>query len=547
MSFGTLLGVALSQGGFVDPYIGAIIGNQCDAPLQRAVDAGKAIVAGFLCGGTTNRLVIENHSETGALYAMFERYVVEKHLEALKLCSLEAIEGNISLGLCAGGPDIEDTYGVHHIRIRALKGDATQSTDTATVVSRFELTSHTATIDEMRAFVGTRCQRRREITTVYQGYIEYAEEKKKKGSGAVRTFWTRRDVVISKTMRNTVVAPDVHRDVFDDLANFMASESTYRTRGIPWTRGYLLYGPPGTGKTSIVKTCANEYKLPVFAVSLDGLHSTEHFGRLMAEVGVYASNSPYILALEDLDRSPVFDETHWDDSRSSVVTAVSGLLAELDGVTEAHGRILFITANNPERLRKCNALMRPGRIDCSIEVGYCTGLQVRELIASIVMLPLDNVPTTFEQAVAGRSITPAAVIQVMLTRIASVKAPDDAAKIAFLKHLADNEFFTAVSNASAEQIREAAAAAKQRLRHRPIPRPMRILRRRHYLASKRLKIAKKDITQIPQLEKAVDSLRKKLVDARAIQARKRKRERDRAKKLALKAKQQAAARENCIT
>jgi hypothetical protein len=49
---------------------------------------------------------------------------------------------------------------------------------------------------------------------------------------------------------------------------------------------------------------------------------------------------------------------------------LSFLLNILDGVLETPGRIMIMTSNYPERLDK--ALIRPGRIDIMLDVGYCT-------------------------------------------------------------------------------------------------------------------------------------------------------------------------------
>merc|ERR1719410_800686 len=50
---------------------------------------------------------------------------------------------------------------------------------------------------------------------------------------------------------------------------------------------------------------------------------------------------------------------------------LSGLLNVLDGVVDTPGRILIMTSNHPEKLDP--ALIRPGRIDKKLMLGYMSG------------------------------------------------------------------------------------------------------------------------------------------------------------------------------
>ena len=57
---------------------------------------------------------------------------------------------------------------------------------------------------------------------------------------------------------------------------------------------------------------------------------------------------------------------------------LSFLLNLFDGVLETPGRILIMTSNCPEKLDK--ALIRPGRIDLNIRVGYCDNKMIEEMV-----------------------------------------------------------------------------------------------------------------------------------------------------------------------
>ena len=56
---------------------------------------------------------------------------------------------------------------------------------------------------------------------------------------------------------------------------------------------------------------------------------------------------------------------------------LSFILNILDGILETPGRILIMTTNYPEKLDK--ALIRPGRIDINLEVGYCDTSMIEEM------------------------------------------------------------------------------------------------------------------------------------------------------------------------
>src|SRR5947207_15816245 len=56
---------------------------------------------------------------------------------------------------------------------------------------------------------------------------------------------------------------------------------------------------------------------------------------------------------------------------------MSGLLNAIDGVASHEGRVLVMTTNHPEKLDA--ALIRPGRVDMTIEFGLATRHQMEEI------------------------------------------------------------------------------------------------------------------------------------------------------------------------
>ena len=69
-------------------------------------------------------------------------------------------------------------------------------------------------------------------------------------------------------------------------------------------------------------------------------------------------------------------QTDSDGYSGSTVT-FSGLLNALDGVASAEERIMFMTTNHIEKLD--DALIRPGRIDMTVQLGNATEWQIGQL------------------------------------------------------------------------------------------------------------------------------------------------------------------------
>lgn len=147
--------------------------------------------------------------------------------------------------------------------------------------------------------------------------------------------------------------------IADEIRRWRESRPWYAARGLTWRRGYLLEGPPGTGKTAFVRAMGQALGcwINVFDVaSMKSKHLTEVWQKRHSTDGLG------IVVLEDFDC--VFDGR---TPAEGVEIAYDAVLQVLDGVEQADGVLLFVTANHPERLDP--ALLRPGRIDRRVAFG----------------------------------------------------------------------------------------------------------------------------------------------------------------------------------
>lgn len=96
---------------------------------------------------------------------------------------------------------------------------------------------------------------------------------------------------------------------------------------------------------------------------------------------------------------------------------LSFLLNLLDGVLETPGRIIIMTSNHPDKLDK--ALIRPGRIDISLDVGHCT----REMIIDMFQYFYENKDFIIsdEEWEYNKKITPAEMNKILLNNFDSIE------------------------------------------------------------------------------------------------------------------------------
>ena len=163
------------------------------------------------------------------------------------------------------------------------------------------------------------------------------------GAGNQMNFGKAKVKQINDEKRRTtfadVAGADEEKEELREIVEFLKRPNKYNELGARIPKGVLLVGPPGTGKTLLARAVAGEAGVPFFSIS--GSDFVEMF------VGVGASR--------------VRDH----DEREQTLNQ---LLVEMDGFGANEGVIMIAATNRPDILDP--ALMRPGRFDRQVMVGY---------------------------------------------------------------------------------------------------------------------------------------------------------------------------------
>uniref|UniRef100_A0A0E0EC38 AAA+ ATPase domain-containing protein n=1 Tax=Oryza meridionalis TaxID=40149 RepID=A0A0E0EC38_9ORYZ len=238
------------------------------------------------------------------------------------------------------------------------------------------------------------------------------------------------------------------QSIVDDLDRFLKRKDYYRRIGKAWKRGYLLHGPPGTGKSSLVAAMANYLRFNIF--DLSQVHLNSNLQRLLIDMP-----NRSILVIEDIDccldanprehrhKTPppppppepadtdldLTDSDNSDDSdeesepkvrqmqppqQQQQNVTLSGLLNFIDGLWSTSGeqRVIAFTTNYKDRLDP--ALLRPGRMDVHVYMGYCGWDAFRTLAHNYFLVNDHPLFPEVRELLAGVEVTPAEVSEMML-------------------------------------------------------------------------------------------------------------------------------------
>ena len=213
---------------------------------------------------------------------------------------------------------------------------------------------------------------------------------------------------------------------------FLNNKDWYFNKGIPYSIGIGMHGPPGTGKTSLIKAIANYTHRHVIVISLKLIKTKKQLDSIFFEERYNSDNKKgsigfdkKIIVFEDIDcigdivlnrekkknksitgfgKKLDFEEltnkskVNVGDLLETIVATekatekvvefpkilledepitLDDILNIWDGIRETPGRIMIISSNHYHDLDP--ALIRPGRIDVTLELSYATRNIIKEI------------------------------------------------------------------------------------------------------------------------------------------------------------------------
>jgi len=219
---------------------------------------------------------------------------------------------------------------------------------------------------------------------------------------------------------NHPVAPEVLGQ-FDEIETFLSHETWFRSRSVPWFRGYLIWGESGSGKSTIVRNLAQRHDLPIYVFDL----STYDNRSFASDWKIALQNVPAIVLLEDLDCQFNLRENLSAKGKTRDCLTFDCLLNTISGVGSSDGILLFVTTNHLDKIDPALGIpdnghgrtTRPGRISKAVYVGPM-GEPERRKLAGLI---LSDWPELVDEAVRAGEGETAAQFQERCAQLALIK------------------------------------------------------------------------------------------------------------------------------
>lgn len=180
------------------------------------------------------------------------------------------------------------------------------------------------------------------------------EENKKSSNETIRIYYYARDywTMLSKTPKrniDTLYLKEGQKESIIEIIDTFFKEETrniYLSYGMPYKHVVMLYGIPGTGKTTTITVLASHFDCDIYTIPIT--KELTDYGLIESFTNINdKEDRKKIIVLEDIDC--IFDKERKEGDDNNMLT-LQTLLNCLDGHTCAEGTLLFMTANNPDKM-----------------------------------------------------------------------------------------------------------------------------------------------------------------------------------------------------
>ena len=180
-----------------------------------------------------------------------------------------------------------------------------------------------------------------------------------------------------------VAGAEEEKEELKEIVEYLRDPEKFTRLGARVPKGVLMVGPPGTGKTLLARAVAGEAGVPFFSVS--GSEFVEMYvgvgaARVRDLFAQAKANAPAIVVIDEIDALARKRATDLYTGNEERETTLNQLLVEMDGFTTEENIILIGATNRADVLDP--ALMRPGRFDRQVHVGY-PDIKAREAILKV--------------------------------------------------------------------------------------------------------------------------------------------------------------------
>lgn len=357
--------------------IGSFVIRQVRGKLQRSIT--------FTVGSN----YFDNWMEE-ALYAILYKYNDINKKSKLRLSNVPGVGDGSAMYY-----KLDD--GVHNLKYRkwdimlVIQSGPVQPMSRGQTVRSYTIISYDLSTDFVTSFERDMVLHRNDILSIKKGsptvnvYMDLHE-----ADG--RTYWEKVQAINKRSLSTIYIPDEQKRLLVSTINNFFASKKMYRQHGIPWNLKILLYGAPGTGKSSIVKMIASEWNRNIYECT--GGKNGKFIPNAITDNGD-AVVCP-LFSISDIDKYPaLINEPDIDvgkdgdkEDRMVYKQTFNNMINALDGILSGEGRIIIMTTNHIEKFS--DTILRPGRIDLKMEIGYVTPDVFRKYVKNFYDIDLPS-------------------------------------------------------------------------------------------------------------------------------------------------------------